>query len=263
MLSSERKMQILDYINKNGTVSIMQLAGVFNVSEMTIRRDLDDLDKQNAVKRIHGGAMKFTESSLQKKPFDDRKVNYFEEKRRIGIAAASLVNDKDTILLDFGTTTMEVAKNLGSKKDIFTVTNSIPIAVELSKHKNGDVLMIGGFIRDYNQLNLVGNHTLEILEKFSVDKLFLGAMGFHPTRSLVYYDIEETVIRNKMIKISKEVNVVIDSSKFGKDGLYSIGSFSKIDTIITDDKISKVHIDFCISKGIKLLVVGEEDIQVY
>ncbi|MCM3711696.1 DeoR/GlpR family DNA-binding transcription regulator [Sporosarcina luteola] len=259
MLSSERKMLVIEYINKNGTVTIQELASEFSVSEMTIRRDLEDLDKQNIIKRIYGGAMKIEEPFRIKLPFEERKDQFLEEKRRIGRVAASLVMDRDTILLDSGTTCLETAKHLGDKNNLFAITNSIPNAIELSTNKNCDVFMMGGFIKESNQLNLVGSHAIDILDQFSVDKLFLGAMGIHEKRGLVYYEVEETLIRKKMIEIAKKVYVVIDSSKFGRDGLFSIGSFSSINTIITDDKISEEQIDFVTSKGIKLIIVSEND----
>nr|WP_304220028.1 DeoR/GlpR family DNA-binding transcription regulator [Fredinandcohnia onubensis] len=259
MLSSERKMLIIDYINQNGTVTIQELANKFTVSEMTIRRDLEDLDKQNVIKRIYGGAMKIEEPFHVKLPFEERKDQFIEEKQRIGKVAASLVKDRDTILLDSGTTCLEIAKHLHDKNHLFAITNYIPNAIELSANKSSEVFIVGGFLKESNQLNLVGSHALEILDQFSVDKLFLGAMGLHEKRGLVYYEVEEALIRKKMIEIAKQVYVVIDSSKFGKDGLFSIGSFSNLHTIITDDKISEEYIDIITSKGIKLIIVSENE----
>jgi DeoR family transcriptional regulator, aga operon transcriptional repressor len=263
MLASERKQKILELINEKEIVQISELTKLFDVAEMTIRRDLDDLDKENIIARVRGGAMKVSGPSIHRSAFTERKDEYFTEKKRIGKIAAELIGEKDTVLFDSGTTTMEIAKNLSHTHELFTMTMSIPIAIELSKYKQNQVYIPGGFLKDPNELNIIGNSTINALEDFSINKLFLGAWGFHEERGLVFLNVEETILRKKMMKIANEVNVVIDSSKFGKDGLVSINDFSKIDRIITDDKIPEDFLDFCLAKNIEVYVVGENDFKVF
>lgn len=261
MLANERKQKILDFIKKKESVTVLELKNSLNVSEMTIRRDLGQLDDDGLIERVHGGAINTARVSNQRKSFKDREDKYQLEKQLIANFASSLIKDQDSIFFDSGTTLLELVKMLDWKHELFMMTFSLPIAAELAKYKNSDIYMPGGFIRDSKEMNLVGNSALEEINRFSVEKVFISAWGFHENRGLTYMDVEETTLREKIINSAKEVNVLIDSSKFGKDGRIAISNLSKVDRIITDEGIPDKYRELCLLKGIQVYIINENDFE--
>lgn len=258
MLITERRKKILQLLEEKEIVQISELTKLLKVSEMTIRRDLDDLKNANEISRIRGGAMKKHGPVNTRSSFIERQDAYISEKKLIGKAAASLIENYDSVIFDSGTTTIEVARNLNPEFELFTISQSVQILLELSKYQNNKTFIPGGFINDSKELNIVGAHSTDILNQLSVNKVFLGAWGFNLERGVVYQSLEETVIRRMMKEISNEVILVIDSSKFGKDGLVSLDEkVRSIDKIITDENIPEDYIDYFLTNNIELLIANE------
>jgi len=232
----ERRKSILHQINEAGQVLVHDLSKEFNVSEVTIRNDLGQLEKKNMLIRARGGAIK-TEGGvgIDYRLSEKDKLN-IEEKARIGKKAAQLINEKDTIIIDSGTTTMEVAKNLGHLNDITVICNALNIISQLIQLKNMNLLIPGGYLRK-NSLSLVGPLAEKNLQNLFVDKVFIGVDGFDTKHGIYTPNIEEAYFNEIMIKISKEVIVVCDSSKFLRRSLAYICSISKIHCVITDSGI--------------------------
>lgn len=232
----ERRKSILHQINENGQVLVHDLSAEFEVSEVTIRNDLEQLEKKNMLIRARGGAIK-TEGGvgIDYRLSEKDKLN-IEEKTRIGKKAAQLIKEHDTIIIDSGTTTMEVARNLSQLNDITVICNALNIISHLIQLKNLNLIIPGGYLRK-NSLSLVGPLAEKNLMNLYVDKVFIGVDGFDTKHGIYTPNIEEAYFNEIMIKISKEVIVVCDSSKFLRRSLAYICSVDKIHCVITDNGI--------------------------
>lgn len=237
--ANERRAQILRKLDETPNISVIQLSNEFGVSEVTIRKDLNTLKKRNLLTRVRGGAIKHPETEpYQDMGVDRKSLFHFKEKKSIGRMAASLINENETILIDSGSTTMEVAKNLDSFQNLTIITNALNIAIELSKYKRFNVIMLGGFLRD-SSLSTLGSIAESILQKFYCDKLFLGVDSISIDKGLSTTNIEEANINQTMMSISKQTIAVFDSSKFNKRNFAFIAPIEKIDIIVTDENISR------------------------
>jgi DeoR/GlpR family transcriptional regulator of sugar metabolism len=238
-IAKERRAQILHKLEINPNVSVSQLSKEYGVSEVTIRKDLNELKRKNLLTRTRGGAIKHPETSqINDIEIDRKSLFHFKEKKAIGRLAASLINENETILIDSGSTTLEIAKNLDSFNKLTIITNAVNIAIELAKYKRFNIIMLGGFIRDAS-LSTVGSIAESILNMFYCDKLFLGVDSISFDKGLSTTNVEEANINQTMMSISKQTIAVFDSSKFNKRNFAFIASMDKINTIVTDDSISR------------------------
>ncbi|AOY76569.1 DeoR/GlpR family DNA-binding transcription regulator [Clostridium formicaceticum] len=250
MFAEERKVKILEIVNSNYRIEVSDLTEELQVSESTIRRDLQDLEQAGLLKRTHGGAVKLETTSFEP-TMDEKELVNIEEKMEIGKKAAAFIQDNDTIILDAGTTTLQIAKNIQAK-NVTVLTNSILIALALSKNKDVDVVVTGGHIRK-EILSIVGPITDRIIGQFSVDKAFIGANGITIKEGCTTPNIEEAHTKNRMIQSAKEVYVVADHSKFGKVSFARIAAIDEIDGIITSKGIERSIIEQYKSKNIRLI----------
>ena len=250
-----RRAQIMEELDSKGQVFVGELSKSFNVSEVTIRNDLAHLEKQNMLIRARGGAIKIRLYHIGiDTSFSDKQKQYFKEKQRIGKAAIEFIKDGDTIVLDSGTTTMEVANNLGKFKDLTIITNALNIASFLSENSKINIFMPGGFIRK-KSLSMVGGLAEESFENFFCDKLFLGVDGFDTIHGLSTANVEEGHMNQVMIEIAREVIVVTDSRKFSRRQFAFIAPVSKIDVVITDSGISEEDKQRLMKNRVKVIIV--------
>ncbi len=249
-----RRAKILDEIESKEQVSVSELSKMFNISEVTIRNDLGQLEKQNMLIRARGGAIKIKYQRRGIDPsFSDKQKEFLKEKQLIAKAAVKLIEEGDTLVLDSGTTTTELAKNLQQFKNLTIITNALNIASILSEYEGINIFMPGGSLRK-NSLSLVGVLADENLEKFYCDKLFLGADGFDTSYGLSTPNSEEAHLNQVMIKVAKKVIVVADSRKFEKRRFSFIGPISVVDVVITDSGIKeedKIRLE---KNGVKVIV---------
>ena len=250
----ERRMFILKKIEKEEQVNVSELSQQFLVSEVTIRKDLKHLEKKNILIRSRGGAMKQSLINTDLSIFDRRKQN-IQLKEAIGIAAAGLIRNGETILLDTGTTIMELAKHLPKKIDITVITNSVDITFRLAEYPNIRVIMPGGILRR-NSLALVGEQAAESLRNYYCDKYFLSADGIDIQGGIMTMNIEEASLAKLNIKNSKKIIVLIDSSKFLQKGIMTIAQLSDIDILITDSGVSFEMVEKIKGLGVDVLVVN-------
>ena len=249
----ERRSKILHLLNENGQVFVQELSEEFNVSEVTIRKDLDLFESRKLLIRSRGGAMKYESSVGTDYQITDKdKINY-ADKVNIGKRAAILVQDGDTIIIDSGTTTLEVAKNLNRDYNINIITNAINIVNQLLQFNNINIIVPGGSIRK-NSHSLIGPLAEKSLANFYVDKVFIGVDGFNVSQGAFTPNIEEASLNQRMIEIAKEVILVTDSSKFNRKSLAFICPPNKIDIIVTDNKIDKEVERQLIEIGIKVII---------
>jgi DeoR family transcriptional regulator of aga operon len=231
----ERRVSILNKLDLDGQVIVSDLSKGLKVSEVTIRNDLNKLEEKKMLVRTRGGAFKLERVGLD---FDlsEKNTLHLQEKKRIGVAAAQLLEEGDTIILDSGSTTMEITKHLSRFSNLTIITNALNIAISLAELKNINVIIPGGILRR-NSLSLVGSTAEETFQHYFCDKLFLAVDGFNLTSGLSTPNVEEAYLNKIMISIAKKVIVVTDSSKFNKRSFAVIAPISKVDIVVTDSGI--------------------------
>jgi DeoR family transcriptional regulator, aga operon transcriptional repressor len=228
----ERRALILEKLGADGQVDVNALSSELKVSEVTIRNDLSRLEEKNMLIRARGGAIKLERVGLDSNLSDKSKLHY-EEKKQIGRAAAQLVEEGDTIILDSGTTTLEIARNLHKLSDLTVITNALNVASQLAEHPATNVIIPGGFLRK-NALSLVGTTAEESFRNFFCDKLFLAVDGFSTTHGLSTPNVEEAHLNRIMMAVSRQVIVVADSSKFLRRSFAFIAPVAEVDVVVTD-----------------------------
>lgn len=236
MEPSERRQLILDELNENGKVDIDELAGRASVSSMTIRRDLTILESEGEVIRTHGGAV-LKKPLVNESSFHDKESKNHFEKRQIAKEAVTIIQNDSTILLDSGTTTLEIAKLLKHKQNITVITNDIKIAVELMD-SDVKVIIAGGELQ--NSIGaLFGPLTENILNAIHVDVFFLGAHAAHIDAGVTAPTHQKASIKKAMLNAAEVTWLVADSSKFNQKSFTKVCDLSEIDALITDDRLAE------------------------
>ena len=234
-----RRDKILEMIQEDGHVKVTDLSHIFKVSEVTVRQDLERLDNEGIIVREHGGAYLKSVSS-QVRSFTLQQRDNTDKKILIGRKAAGLVSNGDTIILDSGTTTTELAKNLAGKKDLTIITNALNIAVMLGGELSINVIMTGGEFKAPT-LSLTGQKAAAFFNDLHVDKLFLATAGISLKSGLTYPSISDLVVKKAMIDAADVVYLLADSTKIGKSSLASLGALSLVDYLITDNGLQDKH----------------------
>ncbi|MFZ0392710.1 MAG: DeoR/GlpR family DNA-binding transcription regulator [Terracidiphilus sp.] len=237
MMADERRTQILQIVRSAGRVRVNVLARRFSTSAVTIRNDLNELHQRGLVLRSHGGAV-LPDKILHESPVLERLKAYSEEKRRIGAMAASMIHDGDTIILDSGTTTLEIARQIKSRRGVQIITNGVNIAAELLDARDAQLFIVGGTVRG-ESASICGRFTEEMFDQFSADKLFLSGAGCDLDFGVSGANLEETMVNRAMLRISREIILVADSSKFSKRSMSRIAPFADIDTVISDTALDE------------------------
>jgi DeoR family fructose operon transcriptional repressor len=250
MFAEERKSKILDSLNKNGKVKVCDLSKTYEVSEVTIRRDLQELEEAELIKRVHGGAV-LNDNTKFEPTFSEKIDKLYDEKESVGKLAASMVLDGDTIVLDAGTTTLNIAKYI-TAKNITVLTNSVDIAFELAKKQNMEVIVTGGTLR-WETRALVGPVADTTFKNFRVDKAFIGVNGLCIINGLTTPNIIEANTKREMIKIARKIIVVCDHTKFNKVSFAKIVDLDSIDLIITDNQLDDELLEKFKEKDIKII----------
>ncbi|HEY5743196.1 MAG TPA: DeoR/GlpR family DNA-binding transcription regulator [Terrimicrobiaceae bacterium] len=253
----ERRETIVDFLKKESKISVENLAERLNVSQVTIRKDLDTLEKRGLLERSHGNAI-FSQQSRFNVAFLERLQIQAREKELIAKAAASYVHEGDSIILDSGTTTLALAKALAGRfKSLFVVTNSIPAALELSK-AGYDLLLVGGQVRDHS-LALIGPWGVKNLESYHVDRAFMGTSGISLSHGYSTPDALDAQMKQAMIRIADKTYVLTDSSKFGHNCIVSFAKCSDVHLTLTDSRLSQKIFQEFKQHGTELRVVGSHD----
>jgi DeoR family transcriptional regulator of aga operon len=236
LLAEQRRRKIVDMIVQRGQITVRDLTEKFSVSAVTARADLDALSSEGLVVRSHGGAVRRMEAS-QDYPLRTKETLHHAEKVKIGRAAAELIQDNETIILDSGTTTAEIARHLKTRRlqSVTVITHALNVACELMDAKDIYVIMIGGLLRPVS-CSFVGPQAERMLKEFHADRLFLAVDGFDLETGPSTPDVLECQLNSLMMSISKEVNVVADFSKLGRRSVSRIGPISGVHRLITDSR---------------------------
>lgn len=235
MFTEERHQLILQLIESQGSVRVAELCKHFAVSDMTIRRDLAELERIGLIRRVYGGAISARGRSYEP-PFLARSREHQAEKKRIGQAAAALVHDGDSLTLDVGTTTLEVARHLKEKHNLTIITSSLHIANILANQPGIRLVLSGGILRS-GELSLIGHLAERTFREFYVDKLFLGIGGISFEAGLTEFNLEDAQVKKAMLASAKECIVVADASKFGNIAFASVAPLSAVHKIVTDTNV--------------------------
>ena len=234
MFPEERRKMILEILNNQGRCRVANLAKKLSVSEVTIRMDLDVLEKQGLLRRTHGGAILNPKSGFER-AYQYEDASFQEEKKRIGWRASELISDGDTIILDVGTTVMEVARHIFRHKNVTVVTNALNVATLLENYPEINVIVTGGRLRA-TQHSLVHPYADLILEKLYADVAFIGANGIEPHYGVTNVNIPEAEMKIGFIKASRRRILVADSSKIGHVARAKVGKLEDFHLLITDNQ---------------------------
>ncbi len=250
--SVERQALILKNLHSNGKVVVTELSDLLQVSEVTVRNDLEQLSQKGMLVRTHGGAVK-SDLLVHDIPLYEKAKKHQNEKERIAEVAAAMVDDGEVITIDSGSTTWELAKRLKSKRNLTIITNSLPIAGELSTVPGLEVIVSGGSVRRAS-LSIVGPHTEELLREHFASKLFLGVDAFDVHSGLTTPNLHEARVNRVMIDMAREVIVVADASKFGRRSMCLICETKRIHKVVTDRSIPKTDLEHLQAVGVEVIM---------
>jgi DeoR family transcriptional regulator of aga operon len=246
LLIEERRRRICELLRAEGRVTVDELASRFGISQVTIRTDLSTLESAGALTRTHGGALSVPDTD---EPLDVKQLQHHAEKLRIAEAAAALIRDGETIVLDSGTTTAEIARRIRTRIELTSVniiTNALNIAVRL--------IMPGGILR--RESNSLSGHMAEAaLANLQADRLYLGADGVDPQIGVMTPHLAEAQLNAKMIEISRQVVVVADSSKFMRRNISLIAKVEQINMLITDRAAPPEAVEELRQRGVEVQLV--------
>ncbi|MDN4604168.1 DeoR/GlpR family DNA-binding transcription regulator [Paenibacillus sp. F6_3S_P_1C] len=228
----ERRHTILSQLATQGKVQVQILADLFQVSTETIRRDLDRLEKEGELRKVYGGAVRIR-SGMIEAPFQKRAQLQLNEKQAIGVTAASLIEDGETVMLDNGTTTLEIMRQLRHRSQVTVITNSVPILNCALEDFAGKIIFTGGEINTA-VLASTGPIAHRLLSQFKVNKAFISAGGVSLTDGITDYVLEEALISRKMMERAEEAILVADHTKFGRSTFAQIAPINQISMVITD-----------------------------
>lgn len=253
---NERHEFILEILRKQSSVSVTSLASQLNVSEVTIRKDLSYLESLDLLYRAHGYAILINPYINDRHINEKEKINT-EKKRAIGLKAAELITDNDSIIIASGTTVLALAKEIKTCTHLTVVTASVSVSSVLSRDKNIDVIQLGGILRN-SSVSVVGPYAEKMIEEVSCSKLFIGVDGFDTNFGLSTTNLMEANLNKMMMKAAQKVIVLADSSKFGLRGFSKICEISEVDQVITDSQAPKQIIEKLNDIGIEVTIVQEQ-----
>ncbi|MFC0273339.1 DeoR/GlpR family DNA-binding transcription regulator [Metabacillus herbersteinensis] len=236
MFAQQRQQQIIELLKKENSVKASKLVDLFKVSLETIRRDLESLEGQGLLKRVHGGAV-FNKSNETEQTFLSRELLNKAEKQEIATIASSYIKEGQSIALDVSTTNTELAKVIKQKFERLTIlTNSLPIALELAEKPHFTIILVGGMLRN-QELCVVGELAESFVSQFHIDTLFLSMSGISLTAGLTDYGVGEVQLKKKLLLMASKCYVVADSSKFDGKSLLKVCDFVDVKGIITDSRL--------------------------
>lgn len=249
----ERRNRLLELVRVRGFAALPDLAEALQVSKSTLRRDLDYLEETGSAKRTHGGVF-YTGVSPKLPHFDERQPAQWDKKRAIAARAVELVDDGDTVLLDGGTTTYELARLLVGRP-LQVVTNSLPVANLFASSANTDLVLVGGYVYPRTGVSL-GPYANEMLSRLHVRKTVLSVSGIND-RGFYNNNLLLVETERAMMQAAEEVIVVADSTKFGHQSLALLCPIEEVNRLVVDHEVTSEWREKLITAGVELLVAGD------
>jgi len=238
VLVADRQRKVVALVNEKLSIRVSELSRIFEVTEETIRRDLEKLEREELLQRSHGGAVSI-EKNQSEIPYIEREILHASEKKNIAIKAVKGINQGDQIILDASTTTWYMAKEL-EDMPLTVITNSIKIAIVLSKKEQIKVISTGGILLS-KSLSYVGPLAERSLDNYHVNKAFISCKGVHLEKGLSDSVESQALLKKKMMKIADKTILLADSSKFGVRTFVQIANINQLDEIITDGGLSTTY----------------------
>jgi DeoR/GlpR family transcriptional regulator of sugar metabolism len=253
MLAEDRRQAIIHRVNQSGgaALQVSELAEEFAVTGMTIRRDLEYLEARGLVRRVHGGVVSRIDG-LTWTPFLERRKESSRQKAQIGLLAASLIPDAGQVILDSGTTTLQIARHLSGRPNLTVVTNSLSIAAVLARVFHGRAVQLGGDLR-LDELCVVGPVAVRQLEQYSVDAAFISAAGFSLAKGATDTLLAEIEVKQAMLRSARRAILVVDSTKWQLERFSRFAELSMFHTIISDDGLPPDAIEQLQSTGVQVM----------
>jgi DeoR/GlpR family transcriptional regulator of sugar metabolism len=254
MLPNQRRDKILDLLKEDGSAKVIDLARLFKVTEVTIRQDLEKLETEDLIVKEHGGAyLKNVEDQVRS--FSLIHQENLDKKEIIAQKCLDFIESGDTIILDSGSTTTEIAKKLKGIKNLTVITNALNIALLLGTESGIEVIMTGGEFKPPT-LSLTGQKAADFFKGLNVQKLFLATAGISLKSGLTYPSISDLIVKKAMIDAAEITYLVADSTKVGKSALASLGALSLIDYVITDEGIEDRYKQMFEDNEIELIIAN-------
>lgn len=257
-ITEERRSLIIQELERNHIVKVAELSDQLGVSQVSIRRDLDHLEARGLLRRVHGGAVSVSSNSLGNNLRTKMQVQG-EKKERIGQAAAEMIARGERVILDSGTTPLQVAKNLSRMLDdnfgnLTVITNSLPVVHTIGPRSSVHLILLGGIYLPEYQV-VVGPQTIDHLKGLHADKMFLGTDGLTFSQGITTANVLEAEVDRAMVRASNEVIVVSDSSKIDVMGLVTIMPLTEIDILITDSDAPPDFVARLRDAGVEVILV--------
>lgn len=256
MFKKKRQALILEALLKEEAITVTDLAELLDVSSVTIRKDLTELEQANKLYRSHGKAIIINPFTINRSVNEKEKLAP-EQKDAIGREAAKLIDRDDSIIIASGTTAHALARNIKPLHRLTVVTASLQVSEILSQNESNDIIQLGGMLR-HSSLSVVGQYSKQILENCSFSKLFIGVDGIDFNYGFTTTDMREAELNQQMMKAAQKTIVIADASKFGKRGFAKIGNLEDIDMIITDSGVNPNVVKQIRELGIDLIIAKPE-----
>jgi DeoR/GlpR family transcriptional regulator of sugar metabolism len=250
MFSAQRHERILEYVTARKSAKVSDLSTALRISPSTLRRDVRQLDDQGLIRRVHGGVVRVDERG--ESPVILRATEYADEKRRIGEAAAQLVQHGDTIIITGGTTTEALLPFLAAKSDITVITNAINVAYHLAEYPRIAVVVLGGWLQ-HAECYVLGHLTEQAIQDLRATKVFHGVHGLDPEHGLTGTSLQAVQTDRSIIAHAGELIVLADHSKFGRIGPIRMAPTSAASTVVTDSEAPQAIVGELRSQGITVL----------
>ena len=231
MAQNERQRQILELVRQRGFVSIEELAGHFSVTPQTVRRDINDLCAQDLLRRYHGGAG--LPSSVENVAYQTRRVLQLAEKRAIAELVAEAIPEEASLFINIGTTTEEVARALLHHRRLKVITNNLNVAQILAENESCEIIIAGGVVRNRDG-GIIGEATMDFIRQFRTDFGIIGISGIDADGALLDYDYHEVRVAREIIGHARQVFLVADHTKFGRNAVVRLGSITQVTALFTD-----------------------------
>lgn len=252
MLPNQRREKILELIREDGHAKVLDLSRIFKVTEVTIRQDLEKLEIEGSITREHGGAY-LKNMDLNVRSFSLQNQDNLAEKVMIARKALEFIEDGDTIILDSGSTTTELAKIMTGYKNLTVITNALNIGLILGAEPGINVILTGGEFKAPT-LSLTGQKAADFFQNLHVDKLFLATAGVSLKSGLTYPGISDICVKRAMIESANVTYLLADSTKIGKNAFASLGALSLINYLITDSGIRNEDIEWLKSYEVEFVL---------
>jgi len=252
MLPNQRREKILELIREDGHAKVLDLSSIFKVTEVTIRQDLEKLENEGSITREHGGAY-LKNMDLNVRNFSLQNQDNLAEKVMIARKALEFIEDGDTIILDSGSTTTELAKIMTGYRNLTVITNALNIGLILGAEPGINVILTGGEFKAPT-LSLTGQKAADFFQNLHVDKLFLATAGVSLKSGLTYPGISDICVKRAMIESANVTYLLADSSKIGKNAFASLGALSLINYLITDSGIRNEDIEWLKSYEVEFVL---------